>query len=84
MSTADRKHSLPETLAQAAEWERTKARYMVLGLCELCGGQAAWGHQQGAGGWKVLKRPCAHCAAVVDGLPLETTNPAWRKSPRHQ
>jgi hypothetical protein len=78
-----RKTSPPETLAQAAEWERAKARYVSGGLCEVCAGQAAWGHQQGAGGWSALKPPCPPCAVVIEGFPMATSNPLWRKSPRH-
>jgi hypothetical protein len=78
-----RRPSPPETLAQAAEWERTKMRYLGLGLCHKCAAQAAWGHQKGGGGWPAIKPPCADCAVVVRGLPMATPNPAWRKSPRH-
>jgi hypothetical protein len=83
MMRATRRHRPPETLAQAAEWERTKARYLGLGLCHKCAAQAAYGHQQHAGGWSVINPPCSTCAAIVAQLPMETTNPAWRKSARH-
>jgi hypothetical protein len=83
MMRANRRHCPPETLTQAAEWERTKARYLGLGLCHKCAAQAAYGHQQHAGGWSVINPPCFTCAAVVAQLPIETTNPAWRKSARH-
>lgn len=79
-----RKLSRPETLSQAAEWERTKGRYVALGLCEVCGAQAAWGHQKGAGGWSAVNPPCDRCALVVAALPVETTNAVWRKSLRYQ
>ena len=77
-----RRASRPETLAQAAEWERTKMRYVNLGLCDTFAAQAAWGHQKGAGGWSEVNPPCTRCAPVVAGLPLATPNPVWRKCPR--
>jgi hypothetical protein len=83
MKRATRRQCPPETLAQAAEWERAKARYLGLGLCHKCAAQAAYGHQQHAGGWSAINPPCSTCAAVVAQLPIETTNPAWRKSARH-
>lgn len=83
MRRVNRRHCPPETLAQAAEWERTKARYLGLGLCHKCAAQAAYGHQLHAGGWSVINPPCSTCAAIVAQLPIVTTNPAWRKSARH-
>lgn len=80
MSSA-RKTSKPETPAQAAAWERTKARYTELGLCDRCAAQAAWGHQRGAGGWSAIKPPCRLCVTAVAELPLETANPLWKKAP---
>jgi hypothetical protein len=75
---------LPETKRQAQRWDITKHRYVGAGLCERCAAQAAWGHQDNAGGWHDLRPPCAGCASVVSGLPVRTTNPLWRKFSRPQ
>lgn len=47
----------PETLAQAAEWERTKNRYLGHGLCERCAAQAAWAHQNLGDCWSTIHPP---------------------------
>ncbi len=78
-----RRRPPPETLAQASFWERTRVRYLDVGLCDRCAAQAAWGHQKGAGGWSMIKSPCLRCAEVVSSLPMETPNPVWRKTLRH-
>jgi hypothetical protein len=68
-----------ETLEQAAEWERTKTRYLRAGLCHRCAAQAAWGHARGAGvGWNAIHPPCAVCAELVALLPYPSPNPFWR------
>lgn len=68
-----------ETMSQAISWETTKNRYVRLGLCDKCSAQAAWGHQEHAGGWDDLSPPCEGCASIVSGFPRPTTNPVWRK-----
>jgi hypothetical protein len=73
----------PETLAQAATWGRTKARYLRLALCEGCAAQAAWGHAQHAG-WEGLNPPCPHCEPIVSSFPYGTPNPDWRKTLRQR
>ncbi len=71
---------LPETPAQAAEWDASKAHYLRLGLCHGCAAQISYGHQQGQG-FKEIHPPCTACLPVVLGFP---TNEAgeWRSSSR--
>ena len=69
---------LPETPRQVREWELAKVRYLRRGLCHKCAAQAAWGHQNGAGGWRLLHPPCPECKPFVEMLPAETVNPLWR------
>ena len=69
---------LPESLAQARDWEKAKVRYLQAGLCDRCASQAAWAHQPGAGGWWAVHPPCNMCAELIPMLPLATPNPAWR------
>jgi hypothetical protein len=68
----------PETLRQAQEWDRVKARYLRAGLCHRCAAQAAFGHERGAGGWDAIYPPCAVCAELVALFAYPTTTPAWR------
>jgi hypothetical protein len=75
---------LPETMRQAQRWDVIKLRYMDAGLCHRCAAQAAWGHQDNAGGWNDLQPPCDRCAPIVRGFPVPTTNPLWRKIERPQ
>ena len=70
---------LPETPRQVREWDLAKVRYLRRGLCPKCAAQAAWGHQDGAGGWELLHPPCAACAALVEMFPVKTGNPLWRR-----
>jgi hypothetical protein len=69
---------LPETPRQVREWELAKTRYLRRGLCRKCAAQAAWGHQNGAGGWEMLHPPCTECQPLVELLPMRTANPRWR------
>jgi hypothetical protein len=71
-----------ETFEQAIQWERTKRRYLRAGLCHKCAAQAAWGHQRGAGGWSVIRPPCAGCVEIVELLAYPTMNPLWRSVTR--
>ena len=75
---------VPETLRQAQRWDAVKLRYTDAGLCDRCAAQAAWGHQNNAGGWDDLRPPCDRCVTVVRGFPASTTNPLWRKFERPQ
>ncbi|OBJ26871.1 hypothetical protein [Mycobacterium colombiense] len=75
---------MPETLRQAQRWDAIKLRYTGAGICDRCAAQAAWGHQDNAGGWNNLRPPCARCKTVVKGFPIPTTNPQWRKFERPQ
>ncbi len=68
----------PETLAQVAQWEKTKKRYLRAGLCHRCAAQAAWAHQPGAGGWMLIHPPCPLCAELVAMFAYPTPNPPWR------
>jgi hypothetical protein len=70
---------LPETLAQVRQWEKTKARYLRAGLCHKCAAQAAWAHQPGTGGFKLIHPPCDDCFEIVQLLPTPTSNPVWRQ-----
>ena len=49
-----RTSTVPETLAQVDQWEKTKRRYLRAGLCHKCAAQAAWATQPGAGGWSLI------------------------------
>lgn len=71
-----------ETMEQAPTWENTRNGYAALGLCDKCAAQAAWGHQQHAGGWNSLHPPCVACAPIVAGFESPTTDAAWRKNRR--
>jgi hypothetical protein len=71
-----RKPTRPETLRQAQVWEGVKHRYVLAGLCDRCAAQAAWGHQWGAGGWRVLRSPCTGCFEIVGLFAYSTTNPS--------
>ncbi len=75
---------LPESVRQAQRWDAVKLRYVDAGLCDRCAAQAAWGHQDNATGWDNLHSPCAGCTPVVSGLPMQTTNPNWRRFQRPQ
>src|SRR5262249_28075433 len=63
---------------------RSKSANTDADLCQRCAAQAAWGHQDNAGGWDDLRPPCDRCIAVIRGLPVPTTNPLWRKFERPQ
>jgi len=78
------KRQLPESMRQAQRWDVIKLRYKDAGLCDRCAAQAAWGHQDNAGGWNDLHPPCDRCAPSVRGFPVPTTNPLWRKFERPQ
>jgi len=79
-----------ETPSMAASWTRRRNRYRVLGLCETCAAQAAYGHQSGFGphehiraGHLVLESvqsPCGKCAPVVASFPVPAAG-GWRKHP---
>jgi hypothetical protein len=56
--------TLPETARQAGTWEATKTHYLRAGLCFKCAAQAAYGHQQGSGGFGSLRRPCPGCVGM--------------------
>jgi hypothetical protein len=60
------------------QWEKTKKRYLLAGLCHKCAAQAAWAHQPGTGGWSLIRPPCVDCAGIVEMLPSPTSNPLWR------
>jgi len=70
---------LPETPAMAKQWEIAKRRYLRAGLCHKCAAQAAWAHQPGTGGFKLLQPPCDDCFEIVQLLPRPTSNPVWRQ-----
>jgi hypothetical protein len=72
----------PETLEQAMHWQKMKGAYLLRGLCHKCAAQAAYGHQRGAGGWKVLHPPCPDCAGIVEMFAYATPNPFWRSMSR--
>jgi hypothetical protein len=74
----------PETLRQARRWDEVKLRYTDASLCDRCAAQAAWGHQDNAGGWNDLQSPCGTCAPVIRDFPVPTTNSLWRKFERPQ
>jgi hypothetical protein len=74
----------PETLAQAAEWERTKNRYLGHGLCQRCAAQAAWAHQNLGDSWTTIHPPCELCAQIVAEFPCTTPSPDWRKTLRRR
>lgn len=67
----------PETLAQAAYWERVKRNGLGNGLCHDCASQLAWAHQSQTGGFAAAHPPCATCAPLVARLPVERVN-GWR------
>jgi len=70
----------PETMHQALEWDRSKKRYLNLGLCHRCAAQAAWGHQCG---FSLIEPPCSTCVPVVATLPQPATKGSgWRKATR--
>jgi hypothetical protein len=71
-------------MRQAQRWDLIKHRYVNAALCDGCAAQAAWGHQDNAGGWDDLKPPCDRCTLVVHDLPVAATNPLWRKFERPQ
>ena len=71
--------AVPESMRQAQRWDVVKLRYIDAGLCARCAAQAAWGHQDNAGGWDTLQPPCGPCALVVRDFPMSTTNSLWRK-----
>lgn len=73
-----------ETMRQAQRWDVIKHRSVNAGLCDRCAAQAAWGHQDNAGGWNDLQPPCGRCVFVVGRFPVPTTNPLWRKFERPQ
>lgn len=75
---------MPETVRQAQRWDAIKLCYVDAGLCDRCAAQAAWGHQDNAGGWDNLHPPCGRCKSVARGFPVPTTNPLWRKFERPQ
>jgi hypothetical protein len=63
----DKPRPKPETLIQAANWQKHKARYLDSGLCDPCAAQAAWGHQKQVGRARV--RPlCDQCVTVFGQL----------------
>lgn len=74
--------SKPETLIQAAEWQRTKNRYANHGLCEKCAAQAAWAHQNMGDTWTTIQAPCERCTHIVAAFPLPTPCREWRKTLR--
>jgi hypothetical protein len=73
-----------ETMRQAQRWDVIKLCYINAGLCGRCAAQAAWGHQDNAGGWNDLQAPCDRCESVIRDFPVATTNLLWRKFERPQ
>lgn len=69
----------PETLRQAQRWEAVKHRYVAEGLCDRCGAQAAYAHQNDGDSWEAIHPPCAACALIVAQFPALTPSAAWRK-----
>lgn len=67
----------PETLAQAAYWDRVKRNGLGYGLCHGCAAQLAWAHQSHTGGFAAAHPPCAECAPLVARLPVARVN-GWR------
>jgi hypothetical protein len=55
-----------ETLGQAQRFESFKNRYVGVGLCHYCAGQAAYGHQHG---FAVIEPVRACCTRIIDRLP---------------
>jgi hypothetical protein len=82
--TTQQHRPVAETMRQAQRWGVIKFRYVDAGLCDRCAAQAAWGHQDNAGGWDDLQPPCGRCVFVVRGFPMPTTNLLWRKFDRPQ
>jgi hypothetical protein len=74
----------PETVMQAAEWGRTKNRYIGHGLCDRCAAQAAWAHQNMGDNWKTIHPPCGCCAQIVATFPRPTPSRNWRKTLRQR
>lgn len=80
----------PETHSQAASWQFRRNKYLALGLCDACAGQAAYGHQSGfaphehvRGGHLVLegvRPPCPACVPIVAAFPVPAAG-GWRKHP---
>ncbi len=53
----------PETIRQAKGFDSTRVAYADAGFCDLCAGQAAFGHSIG---WPRVRPVCDSCR----GLPL--------------
>ncbi|MDQ1217185.1 hypothetical protein QE411_002040 [Microbacterium arborescens] len=64
----------PETLHQAAGWDRVCRLAIGAGLCHACAAQLAWGASLG---FANVKPPCAACAEVIRHWPLERLR-GWR------
>lgn len=70
----------PETLEQARTWTRYRNHYAeVIGLCDTCAAQAAYGHQHG---WNAVDKPCLTCLPLVGSLPRSAGN-GWRYAEPH-
>lgn len=65
-----------ETVREAKSWENVCNRYESKGLCRMCAGQAAWGHQNG---FLSIHPPCDVCKPIVAKLPAASSNDAWRR-----
>lgn len=71
------KRDRPETLGEAASWQRLKTNYELLGLCHACAAQAAYGHQLG---FTQINPPCAECLPLVRNLPRPgPAGSPWRR-----
>jgi hypothetical protein len=67
----------PETLGQARVWQRKCERYRIVGLCDVCCAQAAYGH---ACGFQKIKDPCLVCQPIVSNFPTPGPRGSkWRK-----
>ena len=76
----DKMNDKAETLRQAQTWQSNKKHYMELGLCSICSGQAAYGHQIG---FRRVRPPCSSCLLTVLGFPVHEPG-EWRSySLRH-
>jgi hypothetical protein len=76
--------SKPETLIQAAEWQRATNRYVSHGLCDRCDAQAAWAHQDMGDSWTTIHPPCDYCTHIVAAFPHPTPCQDWRKTLRQR
>lgn len=76
-TTGLRRRSVPESVAQAAMWDRVKANALAFGLCHVDAAQLAYGHQEGCGGFAELRPPCPVCVEMLKALPSGRVN-GWR------